>query len=60
MKNQIRIIKKGEDDGNLTYWLSLSYEERLTHLEQIRQQVIKEKYGDQQRFQRVYKIVKRA
>jgi len=60
MKNQIRIIKKGEDDGNLFYWLTVPHEERLTHLEQLRQQVIKEKYGYQQRFQRVYKIVKRT
>ncbi len=54
----VRIVKKGEDDSNLKYWLSLSYKERMTNLEKIRQEVNKRIYGTEQGFQRVYRIVK--
>ncbi len=60
MEKVIRIVKKGEDDSNITYWLSLSYEERLLNLEQLRQQINFQKYGTRQRFQRVYRIIKQA
>ena len=60
MKKQIRIVKKGEDDSNLLYWLSLSETERLRELEQIRQQIIQWKYDTRPKFQRVYRVVKRA
>ena len=48
----------GEDDSNYIYWRSLSWTERLAHLEEMRQEVNKWKYGNQQGFQRVYRIVK--
>lgn len=60
MKKQIRIVKKGEDESNLLYWLSLTDKERMAELEKIRQQVNQIKYGTRQRFQRVYRITKRA
>lgn len=60
MKKQIRIVKKAEDESNLLYWLSLTDKERMAELEKIRQQVNKRKYGNRQRFQRVYRITKRA
>lgn len=60
MEKQIRIVKKGEDDGNLLYWLSLTFNQRMAELESIRQQINKRKYGTRQGFQRVYRIAKRA
>ncbi len=60
MQKQIKIVKKGQDDGNLVYWLSLTTKERMIELEKIRQQINKRKYGTRQRFQRVYRITKRA
>jgi hypothetical protein len=60
MKKKITIVKKGQDEGNLLYWLSLSEKERMIELEKIRVQINKEKYGDQQGFQRVYRITQRA
>ncbi len=60
MKKRIRIIKKGQDDSNLLYWLSLTVNERMAELEKIREIVNKQKYGAQQRFQRVYRIAKRV
>lgn len=60
MKKQIKIVKKGQDDGNLLYWLSLSEKERMIELEKMRQQINKSKYGIRQGFQSVYRITQRA
>ncbi|MEM9887501.1 MAG: hypothetical protein AAF849_16515 [Bacteroidota bacterium] len=60
MKKKIRIVKKGEDEGNLMYWLSLTEKERMAELEKIRQQVNKRIYGTGQGFQRVCRITQRA
>ncbi len=60
MKKQIKIVKKGQDEGNLLYWLSLSYRERMAELEKMRQQINKTRYGTRTEFQRVYRIIKRA
>ncbi len=60
MKKQIRIVKKGHDEGNLLYWLSLSYKERMAELEKLRQLINQKKYGTRKGLQRVYRIVKRA
>ncbi len=60
MIKRIKIIKKGEDDSNIKYWLSLSYNERMAELETIRQFINNQKYGTGQRFQRVYRVVKRS
>lgn len=60
MEQTIRIVKKGDDERNLLYWISLSVNERMRELEKIRQEVNKQRYGTRQGFQRVYKLIKRA
>jgi hypothetical protein len=60
MEKIVRIVKKGEDESNLLYWLSLSEKERMAELEKIRQEVNLKKYGIRQGLQRVYRIIKRA
>jgi hypothetical protein len=60
MKTKIRIVKKGEDNANQQYWLTLSYHERMRELEKIRQEVNRKLYGTQPEFQRVYRITKRT
>jgi hypothetical protein len=60
MEKVIRIVKKGEDNSNIAYWLSLSSEERLKELETIRQEYHQQKYGTRQGLQRVYRIIKRT
>jgi len=59
MEKVVRIVKKGEDDNNVKYWLSLSYQERIANSEKIRKEVNKRIYGTDKGFQRVYRIVKR-
>ena len=60
MEKVIRKVKKGEDEANLMYWLSLSGIERLMELKKIREEVNIEKYGHREGFQRVYRVVKRT
>lgn len=60
MDKRFRIVKKGQDESNLLYWLSLTVNERMAALERMRQQINKERYGAGHKFQRVYRIVKRA
>jgi len=60
MVKQLKIVKKGQDEGNLIYWLSLSVKERMMELEKMRQEINKRIYGTRQGFQRVYRIVKRV
>lgn len=55
-------VRKGllKDQGSdLEYWLSQPPEARLAALEQIRQEYNTWKYGSEQGFQRVYRVVKR-
>ena len=60
MEKVIRVVKQDEDESNIDYWLTLSYEERLRNLEKLRNEIINRFYGTRQRFQRIYTIVKRA
>jgi hypothetical protein len=60
MEKIIRIVKRGEDDSNILYWLSLTYAQRMIELEKIRGEINRQIYGDQQGFQRVFRVVKRA
>ncbi len=60
MKKRIKIVKKGQDNGNVLYWLSLTEKERMIELEKIRQQINTRRYGTRQGFQRVYRIAQRA
>jgi hypothetical protein len=55
----IRIIKKDEERSDYLFWKTRSYEARLQTLEKIREEYNNWKYGSQQRFQRVYKVIKR-
>lgn len=55
----VRKIKLKEGNSDFNYWQSKSYQERLITLEDIRQEFNSWKYGNEQRFQRVYTIVKR-
>lgn len=60
MEKVVRIVKKGKDDSNLLYWLSLSEVERLRQLEEMRREINLRIYGPEQGFQRVYRVIKRA
>ncbi|MEZ4963481.1 MAG: hypothetical protein R2830_26905 [Saprospiraceae bacterium] len=60
MEKVIRIVKKGKDEANMEYWLSLTGVERLRELEKMRQEINRGKYDTRQGLQRVYRIVKRA
>ena len=59
MEKVVRIVKIGNEDNELNYWLSLSYEERIRELERIRAEVNHRIYGTESRLQRVCRIVKR-
>jgi len=56
----IRKVKINEDKNDFNYWQTRSFEFRLETLENIRQEYNRWKYGTQQRFQRVYSIIKRT
>ena len=60
MEKKIRIVKKGQDEGNLLYWVSQTYSDRMRELEKLREEVIKRKYGTSEGFQRVYRITQRT
>lgn len=56
------IVRKGklkEQGNDFLYWQSQSYLVRLSTLEQIRNEYNTWKYGTEQGFQRVYRIIKR-
>jgi hypothetical protein len=54
-----RKARLGEQEPDLVYWRTQSYEARLAALEQIRQEYHAWRYGAEPRLQRVYQIVKR-
>jgi hypothetical protein len=58
--NTLRVIKRGsiEDDDTL-FWSDKTPKECLSALEEIRKSYNDWKYGTEQRFQRVYRIIKR-
>ena len=58
MEKVVRIVKIGDEDNELNYWLSLSYEERMRELERIRAEVNHRIYGTEPRLQSVCRIVK--
>lgn len=59
MEKIVKIVKLGHDDSNLIYWLSRSFTQRLEELEKLRTEINQYMYGNQQGFQRVYRVVKR-
>lgn len=60
MEKTIRIKKKGEDESNVEYWRSLPEGKRMEELERLREEVNLRLYGTEQRFQRVYRVIKRS
>jgi hypothetical protein len=58
-KTFVRKVKIKEQGNDFLFWLSQTPEFRLAVLEQIRQEYNLWKYGTEQGFQRVYRIVKR-
>jgi len=57
-KTSVKKIKMDEDKNDYAYWRMQSYGKRLAALEAIRSDYIKWKYGNQQRLQRILKVVK--
>jgi hypothetical protein len=56
---QIAVYKKGEEPSDVLFWLSRPAIERIRTLELIRAEYNQWKYGNQQGFQRIYRVVKR-
>jgi len=58
MEKVVKKIKMKDEKSDFLYWQSQPYEKRIEALETIRKEYISWKYDNQQRFQRVYKIIK--
>lgn len=54
----IKKIKLAEEKNNHGYWANQSVETRLNTLESMRVEYNNWKFHDQQRFQRVYRVIK--
>ncbi len=54
----IKKIKLTEEKSNYSYWANQSVDARLDALESIREEYNNWKFHDQQRFQRVYRVIK--
>jgi len=59
-RNSIRIVNLNSKENDFKYWLTQSIEKRLETLEELRTQFILWKYGTEQGFQRVYRIIERS
>ena len=57
-RSVIKKIKLSEEKSDYAYWLEQSVETRLNALESIRDEYNNWKYHDQQRFQRIYRVIK--
>jgi len=51
-------IKLSEERSDYSYWVNQSVEARLDALESLRDEFNNWKFNDQQRFQRVYRVIK--
>ncbi len=58
-KSFVRKGKLKEQGNDFIFWQSQPYEMRLATIEQIRNEYNTWKYGTEQGFQRVYRIIKR-
>ena len=58
-KTTVRKGKMKEQGNDFLFWQSQPYENRLATIEQIRNEYNTWKYGVEQGFQRVYRIIKR-
>jgi hypothetical protein len=57
------VVRKGnlKDQGNdFNFWQTQTIEKRLETLEDLRTQFITWKYGTEQGFQRIYRIIERS
>ena len=59
MEKVINIIDLKSQESDFKFWQTQSYEKRLEMLEQLRKQYTIWKYGTEQGFQRVYRVVER-
>lgn len=57
VRKTLKIVSLTDKQSDYQFWLTQSIEKRLETLEILRQQYINWKYDNQQRFQRVYRIV---
>lgn len=57
-KTIVKKIRMTEETSDCSYWLNQSVEARLEALESIRDEYNNWKFHDQQRFQRVYRVIK--
>lgn len=55
-----RVVKQNEKKDDFAFWQSQPYEKRLEALESIREEYNNWKYGNQQGFQRVYRVIKQT
>jgi len=60
MEKVINIIDLKSQESDFKYWQTQSYEKRLEMLEQLRKQYTIWKYGAEQGFQRVYRVIERS
>jgi len=51
-------VKLTEERSDYSYWANQSIETRLDALESLRDEFNNWKFNDQQRFQRVYRVIK--
>ena len=55
----VRKVNINDQKNDFEFWQSQPYQYRLETLEKIREEYNRWKYGSEQRFQRVYSVVKR-
>jgi hypothetical protein len=61
VKKIIKIVSRRNIDADeINAWISLSYQERISQLEKMRQEINARLYGNQSGFQRVFRITQRA
>lgn len=54
----VKKIKLTEEKSDFSYWIIQTAEARLDALESLREEFNSWKFHDQQRFQRVYRVIK--
>ena len=54
----VKKIKQIEEKSDYSYWINQSVEARLDALESLREEFNNWKFNDQQRFQRVYRVIR--
>jgi len=55
----INKVKLEDEKSDYSYWINQSVEARLDALESLREEYDNWKFHDQQRFQRVYRVIKK-